>query len=129
MEANPCARGLKSRIHRKGKRGKPLTDQGKASNRTRSAVRARVAHVSGGQIDDMGGTLVRIFGLIQAAARIGMKNLAWNEERQHLIRRIDSPTTLVAGAAPPCQPVSGVTEGADVRLKGPKSAMIGGSGR
>nr|BAH90380.1 transposase [uncultured bacterium] len=60
MEAKLRARGLKSRIHRKGKRGKPLTEQGKASNRTKSAVRARVEHVFGAQTNDMGGTLVRV---------------------------------------------------------------------
>ena len=36
------ARGLTSHIHRKGKRGKPLTEQAKGSNRTRSASRAIV---------------------------------------------------------------------------------------
>lgn len=38
MEARLRARGLKSRIRRKGKRGKPLNEQGRASNRTKSAV-------------------------------------------------------------------------------------------
>ncbi len=41
IEAKLRARGLKGRIHRKGKRGKPLAAQGKASNRIRSTVRAR----------------------------------------------------------------------------------------
>ncbi len=63
--------GLKSRIHRKGKRGKPLTKQGKASNRTKSAVRARVEHVFGAQTNDMGGTLVRAIGCCVRKLRSG----------------------------------------------------------
>jgi hypothetical protein len=52
MEAKLRAWGLKSRIHRKGKRGKLLSAQGKASNRTKSTVRARVEHVFGVQTND-----------------------------------------------------------------------------
>lgn len=89
MEAKLRARGLKSRIHRKGKRGKPLTEQGKSSNRTKSAVRARVEHVFGAQTNDMGGTLVRTIGLIRAKAKIGMKNLAYNMRRLVQLRRIN----------------------------------------
>ena len=72
---------LKSHIHRKGKRGKPLTEQAKSSNRTKSAVRAWVEHVFGAQTNDMGGTLVRTIGMVRAKAKIGMKNLAYNMRR------------------------------------------------
>ena len=89
MEARLRARGLKSRIHRKGKRAKPLSAQGKSSNRTKSAVRARVEHVFGAQTNDMGGTLVRTVGLIRAKARIGMKNLAYNMRRLAQLRRLN----------------------------------------
>ena len=89
MEAKLRARGLKSRIHRKGKRGKPLSEQGKASNRIKSAVRARVEHVFGAQANEMGGTLVRTIGLIRARAKIGMKNLAYNMRRLVQMRRIN----------------------------------------
>jgi IS5 family transposase len=44
MEAKLRDRKLKSHIHRKGNRGKPLTDQAKGSNRTKSTVRVRVEH-------------------------------------------------------------------------------------
>jgi transposase, IS5 family len=81
MEAKLRARGLKSRIHRKGTRGKPLSEQGKASNRAKSTVRSRVEHVLGAQANDMGGTLVRTIGLVRAKAKIGMKNLAYNMRR------------------------------------------------
>ena len=88
MEAKLRARGLKSRIHRKGKRGKPLSEQGKASNRTKSTVRVRVEHVFGAQTNDMGGTLVRTIGLVRARAKIGMKNLAYNMRRLAQLRRL-----------------------------------------
>lgn len=58
-EAKLQARKLKSHIQRKGQRGKPLTEQAKKSNRTKSKVRSRVEHIFGAQTNDMGGTLVR----------------------------------------------------------------------
>jgi len=81
MEAKLRARKLKSHIHRKGKRGKPLTEQAKGSNRTKSTVRVRVEHIFGAQANDMGGTIVRTIGLVRAKAKIGMKNLAYNMRR------------------------------------------------
>ena len=89
MEAKLRARGLKSRIHRKGKRGKPLGEQGKASNRTKSSIRVRVEHVFGAQTNDMGGTLVRTIGMVRARARIGIKNLTYNMRRLVQLRRLN----------------------------------------
>jgi IS5 family transposase len=89
MEAKLRARQLKSHIHRKGKRGKPLTEQAKGSNRTKSTVRVRVEHIFGAQTNDMGGTLVRTIGLVRAKAKIGMKNLAYNMRRLCQLRRIN----------------------------------------
>jgi IS5 family transposase len=89
MEAKLRALELKSHIHRKGKRGKPLTKQAKGSNRTKSTVRVRVEHIFGAQANDMGGTLVRTIGLVRAKAKIGMKNLAYNMRRLCQLRRIN----------------------------------------
>lgn len=89
IEAKLRARGFSSRVHRKGKRGKPLTEQAKKSNRTKSSVRVRVEHVFGAQTNDMGGTLVRTIGLARAKAKIGMKNLAYNIRRLGQLRRIN----------------------------------------
>lgn len=114
MEAKLRARGLKSRIHRKGKRGKPLSEQGKASNRTKSAVRARVEHVFGAQTNDMGGTLVRTIGLVRAKAKIG------NEKPRLQYAK--------AGATAPPEPISGVIRGADVRPRRQRPAIAGRSG-
>jgi IS5 family transposase len=102
MEAKLRDGKLKSHIHRKGNRpsracksmhcravGKPLTEQAKGSNRTKSIVRVRVEHIFGAQANDMGGTLVRTIGLVRAKAKIGMKNLAYNMRRLCQLRRIN----------------------------------------
>ena len=65
IEAKLGEKGLKSRIHRKGHRNKPLNEREKRGNETRSKVRARVEHVFGAQSNDMGGTLVRGIGLVR----------------------------------------------------------------
>jgi len=80
-EEKLAERGLKSRIHRKAHRNRPLGEHEKKGNRTRSKVRARVEHIFGAQTNDMGGTLVRSIGLARAKARIGLKNLAYNMKR------------------------------------------------
>jgi len=89
MEAKLRDQKLTSHIHRKGMRGKPLTEQAKGSNRTKSIVRVRVEHVFGAQTNDMGGTLVRTIGLARAKAKIGMKNIAYNMRRLCQLRRIN----------------------------------------
>jgi len=89
MEAKLRTRQLKSHIHRRGKRGKLLTEQAKGSNRTKSSVHVRVEHVFGAQTIDTGGTLVRSINLICAKVRIGMKNLAYNMRRLVQLRRIN----------------------------------------
>jgi IS5 family transposase len=89
IEAKLRDRKLRSHVHRKGRRGKPLTAQAKGSNRTKSTVRVRVEHVFGAQTNDMGGTLVRTIGLVRAKAKIGMKNLAYNMRRLVQLRRLN----------------------------------------
>ena len=114
MEAKLRDRKLKSHIHRKGKRGKPLSEQGKGSNRTKSTVRVRVEHVFGAQLGDMGGTLVRTIGMVRAKARIGMKNLACNEEGKELIRGINSPTNATPPPVASPEPLPGVIRGVEI---------------
>ncbi len=73
--------GFFSRIHWRGKRGKPLSGHKQAVNRRRSRVRARVEHVFATQTNDMGGKFARTIGLVRATAKIGMMNLAYNLRR------------------------------------------------
>ena len=88
IEEKVKKRGLRSRIHRKGCRNRPLQDWEKAGNRSRARFRARVEHVFGAQRNDMGGTLVRSIGLVRAKARIGLKNLAYNMRRLVHLQRL-----------------------------------------
>lgn len=94
IEETLAARGLKSRIHRKAHRNRPLTEREKQGNRTRSKVRARVEHVFGAQSNDMGGALLRCIGIVRARARIGLRNLAYN------MRRVVQLDALAAACAP-----------------------------
>lgn len=93
IEATLKAKGLRSRIHRKGRRNKALSEREKRGNKTRSKVRARVEHVFGAQSNDMGGTLVRSIGLVRAKARIGLKNLAYNMRRLVQLERLAAAPT------------------------------------
>ena len=81
METQLKTRHLRSKIHHKGVRNKPLTAQHKQANRGRSRSRARVEHVLGHQVTAMGGKLIRTIGLLRAHAKIGLKNLGYNFQR------------------------------------------------
>jgi IS5 family transposase len=81
IEARLKASHLRSKIHRKGYRNKPLTAHQKAHNRCRSRIRARVEHVFGHQVTAMGGKLIRTVGLVRARLKIGLKNLTYNFQR------------------------------------------------
>ena len=93
IEAKLAQKGLKSRIHRKAKRGKPLGKHEKRGNTSRSRVRSRVEHVFGSQHNDMGGTLVRCIGMARAKARVGLKNLTYNMRRLTLLERLQAAPT------------------------------------
>lgn len=86
-EAMLQARGLRSRVHRRGARGHPLNAREQAGNTTRSRVRARVEHVFGHQATAMKSTLVRTIGLVRAKAKIGLMNLAYNMSRVGCLHR------------------------------------------
>jgi IS5 family transposase len=81
-------RGLKSRVCRRGARGKPLSERAQAANRTRSKVRARVEHVFGDQATAMGGKIVRTIGMARAKVKIGLQNLAYNMRRFVILERM-----------------------------------------
>jgi IS5 family transposase len=87
IEAALRDKHLRSRIHRKGARGRPLTEWEKQGNRTRSQVRARVEHVFGGFVNDMGGKLVRTIGIVRARTKIGLQNLTYNMKRFAFLER------------------------------------------
>ena len=80
--------GKRSHVHRRGNRRKPLTPRQEAANKTRSSVRARVEHVFGIQHSAMGGKFVRTIGIVRAAVKIGMQNLAYNKRRLVVLERV-----------------------------------------
>jgi IS5 family transposase len=78
---------IESQVCEKGTRCKPLTEEQKQSNRTKSKVRARVEHVFGAQAA-IGGHLLRTIGLQRAKVKIGLMNLVYNMKRLiQLIKR------------------------------------------
>jgi IS5 family transposase len=75
------AKGYRSHIHSKGHRNNLLSKfQGKLNMR-KSRIRARVEHVFGHMVNTMDANFIRCIGLIRAAARIGLNNLAYNLNR------------------------------------------------
>lgn len=70
-----------SHIHERAYRNHPLTEEQKESNRERSKVRAKVEHVFGSWVNDMGGKLMRSIGKQSVKATIGLKNLVYNFKR------------------------------------------------
>jgi transposase, IS5 family len=69
---------MESKIHERGYKNNPLSEEQKLSNREKSKIRAKVEHVFGAWVTNMGGKLVRSIGKVRAEANIGLKNLAYN---------------------------------------------------
>ena len=82
------ARGLKSRIHERGTRGRSLSERQQRANRKKSKTRARVEHVFGAQEMAPGGRIVRTIGLLRATAKIGLQNLVYNIRRLAILERM-----------------------------------------
>jgi IS5 family transposase len=90
----PIAKLLKSkeienRIHEKGYRGKPLTDEQKASNKIKSKTRARVEHIFGFIEQTMHDFYIRSIGIKRATSIIGLINLTYNICRYEQIVRLN----------------------------------------
>jgi len=72
--------GVKSLIHKKANRNRPLSKFQQKRNTAKSRIRVRVEHVFA-QIDKMIGRCIRCIGQPRAAARIGLTNLVYNMRR------------------------------------------------
>jgi transposase, IS5 family len=72
--------GLKSAIHRKKPKGKPMPERVAKANAAKSKVRAAVEHVFAWQKGPMG-LLIRTIGFARATVKIGLANLATNMRR------------------------------------------------
>ncbi|MCK4919569.1 MAG: IS5 family transposase [Bacteroidales bacterium] len=69
---------MNNKVHEKGYRNKPLTDQQKANNKEKSKTRARVEHVFGFMEQSMNGLIVKSVGIKRATGIIGLINLTYN---------------------------------------------------
>jgi len=71
-------RKIRNRIHEKGYRNHPLTDDQKKRNRMKSKIRARIEHVFGFMENTMKAGYIRCIGMIRATAVMGLINLTYN---------------------------------------------------
>ena len=81
IEEELKARNLRSLIHRKGYRNRPLDGRELRGNKTKSKVRARVEHVFGIMTRRAGGKLIHAVGRKRCRIKIGLRNLAYNIDR------------------------------------------------
>ena len=77
--------GFREHLQRKGSRNKKLTEREKRGNTTRSKIRSRVEHIFGVQSQRAGCLIMRAIGMTRAAAKIGLRNLAYNIDRFSLL--------------------------------------------
>ncbi len=80
---------MKKKVHEKGYRNKPLIDEQKANNKSKSKIRARVEHVFGFMEQSMNGLVVRSVGVKRATGIIGLINLTYNLFRYEQIIRLN----------------------------------------
>jgi transposase, IS5 family len=72
---------FKSQIHERAYRNHPLSEEQKQVNRVKSKVRAKVEHVFGAWVMNLGGKLVRCIGIKRVTAQLGLKDLTYNLRR------------------------------------------------
>jgi len=80
---------MNNKVHEKGYRNSPLTDEQKASNREKSKTRARVEHVFGFMEQSMNGLFLRSVGIVRATGIIGLINLTYNLFRYEQVVRLN----------------------------------------
>lgn len=80
---------LINKVHEKGYRNKPLTEEQKASNKEKSKTRARVEHVFGFMEQSMNGLKVNSVGIKRATGMIGLINLTYNLFRYEQVVRLN----------------------------------------
>lgn len=78
---------LARRVHEKGTRNHPLTDEQKENNRLKSKIRVRVEYVFGFMTNSMGGITLRSIGMARAEFHIDLRNLVYNICRYEFLRR------------------------------------------
>ena len=89
-EDNLSELGYRSQVHRKGKRGTPLSDRSKKANTKKSTVRCRVEHVFGSQ-SNLRKKAIRSIGIMRARTDIGLMNIVYNMRRFCFLQRMSTP--------------------------------------
>jgi transposase, IS5 family len=84
-EEHLAKRGLRSQIHRKKPKGKPMPEAVARANARKSKVRAGIEHVFARQKGPMG-LVIRTVGLARAKVKIGLANLTYNMKRMLWLR-------------------------------------------
>jgi IS5 family transposase len=77
---------IKSEIHEKGYKNRPLTEFQKETNRQKSKVRARVEHAFA-SLEESCGSFIRSIGLEKAKLQIGLNNFVHNLRRIEFLFR------------------------------------------
>jgi transposase, IS5 family len=77
-----------NKVHEKGYRNKPLTEDQKASNNEKSKTRARVEHVFGFMEQSMNGLYLKSIGILRATGIMGLINLTYNFFRYEQVLRL-----------------------------------------
>lgn len=80
---------MMNKVHLKGYRNNPLTDDQKKSNTQKSKTRARVEHVFGFMEQSMNGLKLKSVGIVRANGIIGLINLTYNLFRYEQIIRLN----------------------------------------
>lgn len=82
-----------NKVHEKGYRNKPLTEDQKNRNKEKSKTRARVEHVFGFMEQSMNGLSLRSVGIARASGIIGLINLTYNLFRYEQVIRLNIIST------------------------------------
>ncbi len=78
---------IENKIHEKGYKNAPLTEEQKQSNKIKSKIRARVEHVFGYMTNSMNGIKIRSIGIDRAKFNIGLMNLVYNMCRYAILKK------------------------------------------
>ena len=78
---------VEARIHEKGYRNHPLTEEQKESNRKKSKIRVRIEHIFGFMTMSLHNLTVRSIGIARATLNAGLTNLVYNLCRYEFLVR------------------------------------------
>lgn len=85
-----AASGYRSQVHKKGSKGRALSERDKRANTKKSKTRARVEHVFGSIENEQGGLFTRVIGLARTVVKVGMTNLVYNMRRLTTLHRVSA---------------------------------------